>query len=87
MFVNPETLIDQTIDNLQLVAELLGDDLDTLTNPNDSPDGMKARDTVRAIGFLVPKLRNAKVRLRQGRAVSELQGLPPQRICANCDDF
>ena len=87
MFVNPEALIDQTIDNLQLVSEPLGDDLDALTNPGDSPEAMKSRDTVRAIGFLVPKLRSAKVKLRQGRAVSELQGLPPQRICANCDDF
>lgn len=86
MFINPETLIDQTIDNLQLVAELLGDDLDLLAHPDNSPEAMKSRDTVRAIGFLLPKLRSARVRLRQGRAVSELQGLPPQRICANCED-
>ena len=86
MFINPEALIDQTIDNLQLVAELLGDDLDPLTRPGDSPEAMKSRDAVRAIGFLLPKLRSAKLKLRQARAVSELQGLPPRQTCVNCED-
>ena len=33
MFINPETPIDQTIENLQLISELLADDLDLLTHP------------------------------------------------------
>jgi hypothetical protein len=49
MFINPETLIDQTIQNLQLISELLGDDLDRLTHPFVSPDTVKASNTVRTI--------------------------------------
>lgn len=87
MFINPAVLIDQTIDSLQLIAELLRDDLNELTRPASSSDIFRCRAAVRTIDALLPQLTDAKEMLGPTSAISELEGMPAQRICANCDDF
>jgi hypothetical protein len=87
MFINPETLIDQTIENLQLISELLADDLDRLTHPFVSTGSVQSSNAIRTIDSLVPQLQGARQKLRSTYAVPDAQGLPPQRMCANCDDF
>lgn len=84
MFVNPDALIDQTLENLHLISELLADDLDRVTHPFVSSDTVKTSNTVRTIQSLMSQLKNAREKLRC--ATRDLPGLSPQRVCINCDD-
>lgn len=85
MFINSETLIDETLENLRLICELLADDLDRLTHPFVSSNTVQASNTVRTIESLLPQLKLAKERLRSTTA-PEMRALQSPRACINCDD-
>jgi hypothetical protein len=85
MFINSETLIDETLENLRLISELLADDLDRLTHPFVSSRTVQASNTVRAIESLMPQLKLAKERLRSTTA-PDMHASRPARACINCDD-
>lgn len=81
MFVDPLSLIDETIDHLEMLAELFADESDNRVRP---PGGVTmamriSRDAQLAIDALLPKLRAA-------RANQEPRYSPRQLpFCLNCD--
>ena len=79
MFTDPVVLIDQTIDNLETLAALFEDETDTRTNASSDMTlrSQRCRDAMRAIAFLLPKLRAARM------TQLPLRQLPHH--CLNCD--
>ncbi|HKE94137.1 MAG TPA: hypothetical protein VKB34_07525 [Povalibacter sp.] len=78
MFTDPLALIDQTIDNLETLVTLFEDENDPRTVRSAELTGraQRCRDAQRAIAFLLPKLRAARV-TQLPRTYSG--------ICLNCD--
>lgn len=83
MFTDPVVLIDQTIDNLEALAALFEDETDMRTRSFREVGSseltlreQRCREAVRAIAFLLPKLRAARA-----TQVPRMQS----RICLNCD--
>lgn len=89
MFIDPVTLIDQTVDNLKLLAELFADELDERIRdtPRGSTEARKCQEALGAINILLPALDVATAKLQAARSTQSPQGQAPQRICTNCDDF
>ena len=79
MFRDPDIVIEETVENLKLLAEYFGDEIDTLSyNAEQTPALHRCREARSAIVALVPKLRAAR----------EAQAAPPMRsrpYCWNCD--
>ena len=81
MFMDPLSLIDETIDHLEMLAELFADETDArLRHPAGVTLTMRTcRDAQVAINTLLPKLRAA-------RATQEPRHSPNQvSFCLNCD--
>jgi hypothetical protein len=81
MFVDPLSLIDETIDHLEMLAEMFADETDArLRQPPGASMAMRTcRDAQIAITTLLPKLRAA-------RATQEPRHAPNQLpFCLNCD--
>jgi hypothetical protein len=81
MFVDPLSLIDETIDHLETLAEMFADETDArLKHPAGMTIKMRTcRDAQIAITALLPKLRAA-------RATQEPRHSPSQLpFCLNCD--
>jgi len=81
MFVDPLSLIDETIDHLETLAEMFADETDArLRHPASMTVAMRTcRDAQIAIAALLPKLRAA-------RATQEPRHSPNQLpFCLNCD--
>lgn len=78
MFTDPVVLIDQTIDNLETLTALFQDETDTRTNASSdlTARAQRCREAMRAIAFLLPKLRAARV--------TQIPARSP-RFCINCD--
>lgn len=81
MFIDPVTLIDQTIENLELLAQLFADELDERThNPMQvTPEAHRCREALGATRLAITKLQAA----RSVQAAPPVQAL---RVCVNCDD-
>jgi len=78
MFIDPLAHIDQTIRNLEEIAELFSDEFDERIHSVLTLDGRIYRDAHAAIHHLLPKLRAARA-----VHVSPQLGQRPQ--CINCD--
>jgi hypothetical protein len=81
MFVDPLSLIDETIDHLETLAELFADESDArMRHPAGITLEMRTcRDAQVAIDALLPKLRAA-------RATQQPRYSPGQMpFCLNCD--
>jgi len=78
MFIDPLPHIDQTIRNLEEIAELFSDEFDERIHSVLTPGGRIYRDAHASIHNLLPKLRAARA-----VHVSPYTGQPPQ--CINCD--
>jgi hypothetical protein len=81
MFVDPLSLIDETIDHLEMLAELFADEADSrVRQPGGITIAMRAaKDAQIAIDALLPKLRAA-------RATQQPRYSPGQLpFCLNCD--
>lgn len=78
MFTDPVVLIDQTIDNLEALSALFEDETDVRTNRSSelTARAQRCRDAQRAIAFLLPKLRAARV--------TQLAS-PQARVCLSCE--
>ncbi len=63
MFTDPVVLIDQTLDNLEALSALFEDETDVRTNRSSELTlrAQRCRDAQRAIAFLLPKLRAARL--------------------------
>ena len=63
MFTDPVVLIDQTLDNLQALSAFFEDETDTRTVRSSelTLQAQRYRDAQRAIAFLIPKLRAARL--------------------------
>ena len=80
MFHDTTTLIDEAVENLNLLAELFADEIDTLRKQDvQTPPLHRYREAYMTIAVLVPKLKAAR----------ELQQPAPmitrQPYCMNCD--
>lgn len=78
MFIDPLTLIDQTLENLEALTALFADEADarTMRSSELTARAQRCREAQRAIAFLLPKLRAARL--------TQLP-TPSSRICLNCD--
>lgn len=78
MFIDPLTLIDQTIENLEALTALFEDETDarTVRSSELTLRTQRCREAQRAIAFLLPRLRAARI-----TQVPQ----PQSRICLNCD--
>jgi quinol monooxygenase YgiN len=80
MFRDTVTLIDETVENLHMLAELFADELDTLTHAQQQTPAMhRCREARTAIVALLPKLKDAR-ELQQGT-----QRFVHSPHCANCE--
>jgi hypothetical protein len=79
MFTDPITLLDQTIDNLETVAVMLGDEVDTRIQTTAEHNGVVYRAAQSRIGALLPTLRAARA-LQE--SITRSQYRAP---CLNCD--
>lgn len=81
MFIDPDMLIDETIENLELLAHLFADELDELThNPMQvTPDAHRRREALGAA-------RTAITKFQAVRSAEATRAVQPQRVCVNCDD-
>jgi hypothetical protein len=61
MLTDPVTLIDQTINNLEDLAELFADEFDERIHATVTEDGRICREAYARIRALVPKLRAARL--------------------------
>jgi hypothetical protein len=88
MFIDPVTLIDQTIDNLQQLTELFSDDLDERVHDPErmTPEARTSKDAAHAIGLLMPHLKLAMIKLQSARSTHVPPSIPMQRVCANYND-
>lgn len=78
MFQDPNALIEQTLENLSLLAEFFGDEVATLDRHGQQTQTLhRCREARNAIVSLLPKLRAAQ-------AVQEVQYLGAGR-CVNCE--
>lgn len=79
MFIDPCTLIDQTIDHLQTLSEFLADETGERIHRRAAitPEAYICRDAQATIAALIPKLRAARV-MQEPQAA--------HRVCINCDD-
>jgi hypothetical protein len=89
MFIDPVTLIDQTLENLELLSELFADELDERIRDTRVANAgtRQCQEALNAINMLLPALSVATTKLQAARSTQLAQGLPPQRMCANCDDY
>jgi hypothetical protein len=80
MFRDPDIVIQETVENLRLLAEFFSDEIDTLLLDREQTPALHCcREARSAIVALVPKLRAA-------REVQEPQYAATQRpYCWNCD--
>ena len=78
MFTDPLVLMDQTLENLETLSAFLEDESDarTLRSAELTARAQRCRDAQRAIAFLIPKLRAA--RLTQ-------MAHPQMRSCLTCE--
>jgi hypothetical protein len=60
MFTDPITLLDQTIDNLETLAVMLGDEVDPRIQTTAEHNGAAYRAAHSRIGALLPTLRAAR---------------------------
>jgi hypothetical protein len=81
MFVDPLSLIDETIDHLEMLAEMFADASDSLLqHPGGITLEMRtSRDAQLAIAALLPKLRAARATQQPRYAPNQLP------FCLNCD--
>jgi hypothetical protein len=79
MLLNPVTLIDETIENLQLLSEVFTDDLAVMRQT--APQARMHIETVTQLKQAISALQSA--RATQNRP----HGAGQQPTCANCDDF
>jgi hypothetical protein len=79
MFTDPVTLFDQTIANLQGVAELLADEFDPRIHKTMTDDARTCRYAHAVIETLIPQLRAA----RATQISPDLNARHPH--CVNCD--
>lgn len=80
MFIDPRTLMNQTIDDLQTLAAYLEDEVDERTHDLEklTPEGRRCKEALMTINVLLPKLRAVMlIDDRQVRATSP--------VCVNCD--
>ena len=79
MLTDPVTLIDQTIANLEDLAELFADEFDERIHTTVTEDGRICKDAYTRIRALVPKLKAARI-----TQLSPAQfGQRP--LCIDCD--
>ena len=82
VFREPVSLIDETLDNLRLLAELFSDEIDTMTHGvAQTPSIHRCREARSAIVALLPKLQAARETQRSPLA-GQHQGRP---FCLDCD--
>jgi hypothetical protein len=81
MFIDPLTVIDATIENLELLSAFLSDEIDERTHDPDTltPQSRKCKEALQAIKVLMPRLR--EVRTAQMGQLARNQ-LP---LCIHCD--
>ena len=82
MYIDTVSLIDQTIENLQLLSALFADELDErLRDPAQlSPEARRCRDALGATQYAIATLQAA-------RSTQAPQVSSAQRVCANCDEL
>lgn len=81
MFVDPLSLIDETIDHLETLAEMFADESDArVRRPQAITLEMRtSRDAQLAIDALLPKLRAARATQQPGHSPAQMP------FCLNCD--
>jgi hypothetical protein len=81
MFIEPLTVLDGTIENLELLSAFLSDEIDERTHDPDTltPQARKYKEALQTIKVLMPKLR--EVRAAQIGQMASNQ-LP---LCIHCD--
>ena len=80
MFIDPRTLMNQTIDDLQALAAYLEDEVDERTHDVEtlSPERRRCKEALLTINILLPKLRAVML-------IEEIQVRPTASMCLNCD--
>jgi len=79
VLTDPVALIDQTINNLEDLAELFADEFDERIHATITDDGRVCREAYARIRALVPKLRAARITQMSPGQI----GQRPQ--CVDCD--
>jgi hypothetical protein len=83
VFREPVSLIDETVENLQLLAELFGDEIDSMTHgAAQTPSIHRCREARAAIVALLPKLQAARETQRAPLVLGANQSRP---YCLDCD--
>jgi hypothetical protein len=80
MFIDPRTLMNQTIDDLQTLAAYLEDEVDERTHDQEklTPEGRRCKEALMTINVLLPKLRAVML-------IDEIQVRAKLPACVNCD--
>ena len=80
MFIDPRTLMTQTIDDLQSLAAYLEDEVDERTHDREklTPEGRRCKEALMTINVLLPKLRAVML-------IEEIQVRATSPACVNCD--
>jgi hypothetical protein len=81
MFIDPLTVLDGTLESLELLSAFLSDEIDERMHDPDTltPQARKCREALLTIKVLLPKLR--EVRAAQMRQLAHNQ-LP---LCIHCE--
>jgi hypothetical protein len=80
MFIDPRTLMHQTIDDLQTLAAYLEDEVDERTHDHEklTPEGRRCKEALMTINVLLPKLRAVML-------IEEIPARVHAPVCVNCD--
>ena len=80
MFIDPRTIMNQTIDDLQTLAAYLEDEVDERTHDHEklTPEGRRCKEALMTINVLLPKLRAVML-------IDEMQVRAKSPACVNCD--
>ena len=89
MFVDPITLIGQTVENLEMLSAFLVDESDECVCDASllSPKIANCKTAANLCNALVPRLKRAAETIHSSQAVEMSYATPMQRPCANCDEF
>lgn len=89
MFVDPVSLIDQTVENLEMLSAFLVDESDerVCDAARLTPAIANCRAAANLCQSLVPRLKQAAEQIQSSQVLELSHTSPMQRPCANCDEF
>ena len=81
MFIDPLTVIDHTLEDLEMLSTFLSDEVDERMHDPDelTPQARKCKEALMTIRVLMPKLRDVRAAQMGQIASSQLA------LCINCE--